>query len=123
MFSLDTSTGKYLRVHATGRLASRDYDNFEPALDAELARRRGRAPLLLDLRGWRGWTAGGLVRDVLFDLRHRKSFSRIAAVGNRPWHQWLTLAAKPVFSGAMRYFDAAEEAQAVEWVGSDRVNS
>jgi hypothetical protein len=89
---------------------------MEPALEAELARRGGRAPLLLDLTGWRGWTAGGLVRDIRFDLRHRKSFPRIAVIGDRPWHEWLTIAAKPVFSGEMRYFDAAREREAVEWV-------
>jgi hypothetical protein len=128
MFSIDTTNGKYVRIHASGRLGASDYDALEPALEAELARRGGRAPpstgsgqgLLLDLTGWRGWTAGGLVRDVRFDLRHRNSFARIAVVGDRAWHKWLTIAAKPVFSGAMRYFDAAREREAVEWVSISR---
>jgi hypothetical protein len=116
MFSIDTTNGKYVRIHASGRLGASDYDRLEPALEAELARRGGRARLLLDLTGWRGWTAGGLVRDLRFDVRHRNSFLRIAVVGDRAWHKWLTIAAKPVFSGAMRYFDAAREGEAAEWV-------
>jgi hypothetical protein len=124
MFSIDTTNRQYIRIHATGRLSSSDYDAMEPALEAELARRalgqaqdeRGRARLLLDLTGWRGWTAGGLLRDIRFDIRHRKSFPRIAVLGDRAWHKWLTYAAKPVFRGEMRYFDAAREREAVEWV-------
>ncbi len=115
MFSLDSSSAAYLRIHASGRLSASDYDALEPALAAELERRGGRAALLLDLKGWRGWTAHGLLRDLGFDAKHRNSFPRIAVVGNRRWHKWLTLAAKPVFGGEMRYFEAAEEGEAVEW--------
>jgi hypothetical protein len=116
MFHLDTSNARYVRIHAAGRLTHGDYDALEPPFEAELKRRGGRTPLLLDLKGWRGWTAGGLLRDLRFDLRHRNSFPRIAVVGDRPWHKWLTLSAKPIFKGDMRYFDASEEARAVEWV-------
>jgi hypothetical protein len=116
MFSLDASNRDYVRIDASGRLMSGDYDVLEPAMAAALERRGGRAPLLLDLRGWRGWTAGGLLRDLRFDFRHRESHPRIAVVGDRPWHKWLTLAAKPVFTGTMLYFDAAEEVEAVKWV-------
>ncbi len=120
MFSLNSSNPAYLRLHATGRLAQSDYEAIEPDFDVELARRGGRAPLLLDVRGWRGWTPGGLVRDLRFDLRHRRSFPRIAVVGDRPWHRWVTVAAKPVFTCPMRYFDAGREAEAVEWVKPPR---
>jgi hypothetical protein len=43
---------------------------------------------------------------------------RIAVVGDRPWHKWLTYAAKPIFNVPMRYFDAAREVEAVEWVSA-----
>ena len=38
--------------------------------------------------------------------------------GDRPWHGWLTIAAKPIFTGKMRYFDATQERDALEWVGA-----
>ena len=124
MFSLDVSNRDYVRIGASGRLTSGDYDVLEPALAAALRQaqdrrsQNGGLPLLLDLRGWRGWSAGGLLRDLRFDIRHRNSFPRIAVVGDRPWHEWLTLAAKPVFSGEMRYFGAAEEGEATDWVAT-----
>ena len=117
MFSIDVSNGNYVRIRATGRLSSSDYDSLEPAIEEELSRKGERAPLLLDLTGWRGWTARGLVRDLRFDLKHRNSFTRIAVLGDRAWHKWLTAAAKPVFSGPMRYFGERER-QAVEWLES-----
>jgi hypothetical protein len=46
----------------------------------------------------------------------RRSFPRIAVLGDRAWYKWLTYAAKPVFSGEMRYFDATRERQAAEWM-------
>jgi hypothetical protein len=116
MFSMHWDNPAFVRVRATGRLSASDYDSLEPALEAELKRRGGRAPLLLDVRGWSGWTAGGLVRDLRFDIRHRNSFPRIAVVGDRRWHEWVTIAAKPVFGGVTRYFDAADERRAAEWL-------
>lgn len=116
MFSIDTSNHSFLHIRGNGRLRPSDYDALEPALEAELERRGGRAPLLLDLRGWRGWTPGGLIRDVRFDVRHRSSFPRIAVIGDRAWHRWLTIAAKPVFRGEMRYFNARREREAALWL-------
>jgi hypothetical protein len=120
MFSIDTANPEYIRIDGTGRLSSGDYDAMESALEAELARRGGRAPLLLDLTGWRGWAAGGLLRDIRFDIRHRKSFPRIAVIGDRAMHKWLTYAPRPAFSGEMRYFDVARERAALEWACRDR---
>jgi hypothetical protein len=116
MFSIDWENPSFIRVRADGRLSASDYDRFEPDFAAELARRGGYSPLLLDVRGWRGWTAGGFFRDLFFNLSNRDSFPRIAVLGDRPWHKWLTYAAKPVFVAPMRYFDAGREGEAAEWV-------
>jgi hypothetical protein len=117
-FSIDWGNPSFIGVRATGRLSWSDYDRFVPAFEAEYFRRGG-PPLLLDVRGWRGWTIGGFVRDLFFNLSNRNSFSRIAVVGDRPWHKWLTVAAKPIFTAPMRYFDAARDTEAVEWVGGN----
>jgi hypothetical protein len=78
-------------------------------------RRSGRHYRLLVMPG----SAPGSAAGFGFDIRHRKSFPRIAVLGNRPWHKWLTLAAKPVFIAEMRYFEAAREAEALEWVSGN----
>lgn len=119
MFEIDWENPAYLCVRASGRLSWLDYDLFVPAFEAELGRRGNYAPLLLDVRGWRGWTPGGFARDLFFNLSNRHSFPRIAVIGDRPWHKWLTLAAKPIFIAPMRYFDGRDERAAVAWVSAD----
>jgi hypothetical protein len=63
-------------------------------------------------------SAPGSAAGFGFDFRHRESHPRIAVVGDRPWHKWLTLAAKPIFSGEMRYFDAAMPGEAMQWAAT-----
>jgi hypothetical protein len=116
-FSIDWGNPSFIGVRATGRLSWSDYTRFEQDFIRELVRRGGYSPLLLDVRGWRGWTAGGFIRDLMFNARHFSNFPRIAVIGDRPWHKWLTVAAKPIFIARMRYFDAAVERQAADWVG------
>lgn len=116
MFTLDGSDGRFLRVSARGILDSGDYSRFEVAFDAELAQRHVPFPLLLDLEGFRGWTARGFIRDLQFDVRHRNTFSRIAVVGDRQWHKWSTYAAAPLFRARLRYFWPKDAALAEAWL-------
>ena len=87
MLLVDTSDRAFICVRAEGMLRWRDYRAFELSLSNELRVRLRPVPLLLDLRGFRGWSAAGLIRDLVFDLRHRASFSRIAILGNARWHK------------------------------------
>ena len=86
----------FLRIRASGRVSVADYRRFEPEFAAELKGREvPTLPLLLDMRGFCGWTPGGLVRDLMCDLRNRRTFSRIAVIGDAPWHGWITIAGRP----------------------------
>jgi len=85
----------YIRIRACGRLTGADYRRFEPEFAAELEGRQMPIPLLLDMRGFCGWTPGGLLRDLAWDLRNRRAFSRIAVVGDAAWHRWITIAGRP----------------------------
>jgi hypothetical protein len=114
MLSLDTSDRAFICVRARGILRWRDYRHFERRLSHELGRRPAPVPLLLDLRGFRGWSPAGLVRDLIFDLRHRASFSRIAVLGDTRWHAWITYLATPLFRASLRFFNARNIAS--EWL-------
>ena len=97
MLTIAPDERSFVRVRAEGVLTGTDYWRFEPAFASEMARRKQPLPLLLDLRGFRGWTPDGLLRDISFNLRHRASFSRLAVIGNKRWHKWITYAGVPVF--------------------------
>ena len=87
---------------------------FQRRLSSELGRRPKVVPLLLDLRGFRGWSAAGLIRDLIFDVRHRSSFSRIAVLGDARWHRWITYLGIPVFRAKLKFFSAPDAAR--EWL-------
>ena len=116
MLSLDTSDRAFICVRAQGILRWRDYSNFERKLSSKLGRRRSPVPLLLDLRGFLGWSVAGLIRDLIFDLRYRASFSRIAVLGNARWHAWITYLAMPLFRAKMRFFNT--QGTATQWLRS-----
>src|SRR5881227_3966144 len=103
MLTLEPSPAAFLRIRATGRLHAGDYRRFEPAFAAELGRRTPPVPLLLDMRGFAGWTPAGLLRELQWDLRNRLNFSAIAVIGDRHWHRWITAAGAPLFRAPMKF--------------------
>jgi hypothetical protein len=118
MLIIEGWSGPILVVRAEGRLDAGAYSAFEPAFEREIAKCCGPILLLLELAPDFGWTAGGLWRDLRFDFHHRKTFARIAVLGHRNWHRWLTSAGKLLFSGEMRYFDGSERRSARAWLRS-----
>jgi len=116
MLCLEPTRAPYLRIRASGRLDTQDYRLFEREFAQALRRRPPPVPLLLDLRGFEGWTLGGFVRDLLWDLKHRDSFARIAVVGDAMWHLWLTVAGLPLFAARMQYFSSRDAQRAQEWL-------
>jgi hypothetical protein len=116
MLTVVASTAAYLRIRASGRLGVDDYRRFEPAFAAELERVQVPVALLLDMQGFGGWTVGGFLRDLAWDLKNRRTFSKIAVVGDRRWHRWITAAAAPLFRAPMQYFRTAEAA--IDWLGT-----
>ena len=124
MLVLESSPAAYIRIRARGRLTAADYSRFEAAFAAELKRRKRRAqrvrrtgehatpiPLLLDMRGFRGWTPAGFLLDLRWDLRNRRTFSKIAVVGDRSWHRWITAAGAPLFRTPMKFVHSEMEAE------------
>lgn len=112
MLTLVSSPTAFLRIRATGRLSAADYREFEPAFATELNRRSPPVPLLLDMRGFRGWTPRGFLRDLAWDLGNRRTFSKIAVIGDAPWHRLITAAGTPLFRAPMRFFRSDEQAEA-----------
>ena len=116
MLCLEPTRDPYIRIRAHGLLATQDYRLFEREFAMALRRRPPPVPLLLDLRGFKGWTPGAFLRDLVWDLKHRDSFSRIAVVGDTLWHLWITILGLPLFASRMKYFGEREEPMAREWL-------
>ena len=116
VLSVEPSNSSYILIHANGWLCAADYGPFETEFTDELRHWTPPVPLLLDMRGFRGWTRPGFLRDLLWDLRHRNSFSRIAVVGDVRWHRWLTVMGMLLFRAQLRYFPATDAQHAKRWL-------
>lgn len=117
MLRIERTNGPYISIRASGWVRARDYARFESRFSEEIGRWHRPVPLLLDMRGFRGWTPGGLVRDIIWDVRNRSTFSKIAVIGDAIWHRWITAAGAPLFHARLKFFDAAEEHSALTWLG------
>ena len=60
--------------------------------------------LLLDMRGFRCWTLAAFLKDGASDIRNRKTFLRIAVVGDARWHEWSTCAGMLLFRARLKFF-------------------
>ncbi len=106
----------FLHVCAKGALSAADYARFVPQFEKRLAAQPAPALMLLELAADFGWTPGGLWQDLAFDFRNRASFARVAVIGHRKWHKWITNASKLLFRGEVRFFKAAERRLAEQWL-------
>jgi hypothetical protein len=120
MFTLEVPKACFIRLRAGGVLNMADYAELERDLQCILDKSNAPMALLLDLRNFLGWTPSGFIRDLVFDFRHRKTFSRIAVIGDRHWHKWSAYAAAPLFKARTKFFWPGEEAIAEAWVSQVR---
>ena len=119
---LPETKDEFIDVRVTGRITDEDFESVTLILEHAIAR-HGKIALFWEMRGFEGWTAGGLWADSKFDARHANAFTRIAMVGEKKWQEWMTGLMKPFTSAAVRYFDEAHRPAAMEWARTEAVNA
>jgi universal stress protein A len=102
-------------VRATGKLTHADYQAFLPELE-DLISQHGKISLLMELENFSGWEIAAVKDDIQFGLKHNHDFEKIALVGDKAWHQWMTLMAKPFINGEIKYFPRTELQVAWDWL-------
>lgn len=102
-------------VDASGKLTRDDYEIFDNELDEAM---EAAAPslLLIRLRDFQGWEPQALWKDIELDLKHRRTFERIAVVGHSTVAEWLTRLFKPFTAAEVRYFDDDHADAAIGWL-------
>jgi hypothetical protein len=109
------ATGNLLEVRLSGKLTREFYEQFVPAVDAQI-KQFGKLRILAVLRDFHGWTAGALWEDIKFDAKHWKDIERLALVGDSKWEQGMAAFCKPFTKAAVKYFDQAQLEAARKWV-------
>lgn len=107
--------GNVLEVRLSGRLTGEDYERFVPELE-RLIREQGKLRLLVRMHDFHGWSLGALWEDLKFDIKHFADIERLALVGERKWESGMATFCKPFTKAEIRYFDEAQEAEAVNWI-------
>jgi|SRR5215831_5609405 len=112
---LEKSTDSILGFTLSGKLHDEDYKTFVPAVDAAIAA-HGKVRLLAHLVDFHGWDMQALWDDIKFSTTHCNKVDRIALVGDKRWEKAMAQVCKPFTIAHVRYFDAAQIADAWKWL-------
>ena len=108
----------FVEMRAIGKLTHEDYQTITPMIeDAIAASDDNCVDVLADLREFEGWEARAAWDDFKLGMKYRKSWSRIALVGNKKWEQWAAKVAGWFVGGEAKYFEDIDAA--LQWIGSD----
>ena len=111
----EEDVGKIVTLTFKGKLDKEDYELFVPQLEG-LMRQGEKIRLVVELKDFKGWTAGALWEDIKFDVKHFNDIERLAIVGDSKWEKSLALFTKPFTTASVHYFEEAEMEEAKKWV-------
>ncbi len=113
---LPESKDDVLGIKASGKLTVADYrDVLIPRYEA-LLKMHPRPRVLLQFDDFEGWSLAAGLDDALFDIAHRKDFSKLALVGGPAYVEWGMNLFAPFTDGEIRHFPAQKLEAAWEWV-------
>ena len=107
--------GKVLEVDLHGKLGKEDYERFIPETE-RMIREHGKVRIFVTMHDFHGWDSGALWEDIKWNAKHFKDIERLAIVGERTWHHWMTGFCKPFTSAQVRYFAPEEMGEARAWM-------
>ena len=115
MHKLIPQEGNLVRVEVSGKLTQEDYDALIPAWE-KIIQQEGSLRMLLLMDDFHGWEPKAAWDDFHFAVTHHSKVQRIAAVGERTWQKWLMKVGALFLPDEIKYFDAAQLAEAERWV-------
>jgi len=107
-----------LHVRITGKFEKEDYDIFVPVVENMIAQ-HGRIRILLELRDFKGWTAGAAWEDTKFGIKHFNDIEKLAILGDRKWENGMELFCKVFTTAKVKLFTPEESADAEKWLLED----
>ena len=108
-------SGKFLVIHARGKLVEEDYKGLEPQFE-RLSPHPGKLRVLFDMTGLQGWEPAAAWQDIKFDIRHFSDIDRLAIVGEKPWQHGLATLFSPFTRATTKYFDSNKAGEARTWL-------
>ncbi len=106
---------KIFAFKATGKLTDEDYKAFLPRLTT-INHKYGPLSLLVELEDFQGWELKAAWDDFKYGREHQSDFVRIAVVGEKRWHKWVTELANIMSETEIRFFDRSQLQEAWDWL-------
>ena len=104
----------WITVRVSGKLERGDYEKAVPQLEKLLA--QGETRWLVEMDDFAGFSPGGLLEELKFDLRHRRDFERVAVIESSKAAGLGVRLVKPLFSGEIKVFSSSERQVAESWM-------
>lgn len=102
-------------LDASGKYTKKDNQRVFPELEAALED-HGKLHFYMEIGDLSGAEFGALKEDLLFDIKHKDRYGRIAVVGERSWQEWATKLSDFFFDAPVRFYEKAEANDAWNWV-------
>jgi len=102
-------------VRVSGKLSHEDYQNFLPDLEG-LIKSDEKISLLIELDDFHGVDISAIKDDFNFSAKYSDAFEKVAIVGEKKWHHWMTLLSTPFLNGTVKYFNRVDLQDAWDWL-------
>lgn len=112
---IPVTEGNIFAIKAIGKLTDEDYQELLPQL-ATLIHKYGPISLLVELEDFHGWEPKAAWDDFTFGKEHEKDFVRIAIVGKKSWHKWMTMIGSAFSETKIRFFYSDGLQEAWNWL-------
>lgn len=107
--------GKIVTLVFKNKVDRGDYELFVPQLE-KIMESEGKIRMLIELRDFKGWTAGAFWEDAKFGALHFNDIERLAIVGQKNWEKAMAAFIKPFTLAKVNFFDSQDMDEAQEWI-------
>ncbi|GAB6145481.1 SpoIIAA family protein [Desulfocicer niacini] len=111
----EVPAGTIVRLIFTDTLKKEDYEHFVPMVE-KIMESRDKIRMVIELRDFKGWSAGAMWEDTKFGLSHFNDIERLAIVGDKQWEKTMTVFIKPFTTATVKYFDLDALDAANAWI-------
>lgn len=111
---LPESKEGFVALRLSEKLDKDDFAEIIPILEKQIDAHQ-KIALYWEMASFEGWTTEAFFADTGFDIEHHNDFTRIAMVGEKKWHKWMTKLMKPFTSAEVKYFEIQEREEALDW--------
>ena len=110
--------GRVLEFDLHGKLSREDYEKFVPETEKMIAE-FGRVRILVTMHDFEGWDPGAFWADIKWNAMHFQDIERLAIVGEKTWHRFMTGFTRQFASTQVRYYTPGELTTARAWLDEE----